>query len=181
VTHLLLVGLMGSGKSTAARRLGAAMQRRVVDLDTEVETAAGCSIPELFATEGEDGFRRRETEALTSALHEPDPLVIATGGGVVVRAENRARMRNTPGVRVVWLDASPEALVARVGRGSSTRPLLADDPEGVLRRLHAERHAWYGEVAHHRVATDGRSLDEVLAAITRFLNDECTARGDQHP
>lgn len=172
---------MGSGKSTVARRLGDTMRRRVVDLDTEVELAAGCSIPELFAAEGEAGFRRRESEALATALEASDPVIIATGGGVVVKDENRERLRHSAGIRVVWLDASPEALSVRVGRGSTKRPLLADDPLGVLRRLHAERSAWYAEVAHHRVDTDALSLDEVLDAVAGYCNDEDSPGGTKHP
>lgn len=172
---------MGSGKSTVARRLGEVTRYRVIDLDTEVELAAGCSIPELFATEGEGGFRHRESQALVTALEASDPVIIATGGGVVVREENRTQLRRAAGVRVVWLDASPEALLARVGRGSSTRPLLADDPLGVLRRLHDERAAWYAEVAHQRIDTNTLSLDEVLDAVTRWWNDEDRLEGVQNP
>lgn len=167
--HLVLVGLMGSGKTTVARRVADRTGRRVVDLDAQVEATVGCSIPDLFATRGEEAFRDCETEALQATLVAEDRTVIATGGGVVVRTVNRELLRRSSHATVIWLDATPEALLARLGRGSAGRPLLHDDPAGVLRRLHGERAAWYAEVADHRIDTVGCSLDEVTDAVVAML------------
>ncbi len=126
--HLFLVGMMGSGKSTVGRLCAAALDRPFVDLDAEVERLGGRSIADLFAAEGEDGFRRRESEALAGVAASGVPSVVACGGGVVLDAPNRGRLRSA-GV-VVWLDAPPPALAARLGRGEG-RPLLGAAPGGV--------------------------------------------------
>jgi shikimate kinase len=163
--HLVLVGLMGSGKSTVARLVARRTGRRVVDVDAEVERAAGCTIATLFATRGEPVFRRHETDALREALEAHDPCVIATGGGVVTQEINRSLLLDHPDVVVVWLDATPEQLLARVTTSTTVRPLLANDPLGVLRRLHEERRPWYAEVADHRVDAGGSTPDAVVEAI----------------
>ena len=112
VRHLVLVGLMGAGKTTVgqvcARRLG----RGFVDTDALVEAAAGATIPELFAAEGEAGFRARERTAIADAMASPEPLVIACGGGAMVDPENRRTVRH--GGVVIWLQAPPDVLAARV-------------------------------------------------------------------
>ncbi len=167
--HLALVGLMGAGKSTVGRRLARAWGRAFVDLDDAIVAVAGRPIPELFAAEGEAGFRDRETAALRSALAEPTPVVVATGGGVVLRDENRALL----GERsvVVWLDAEVEALAARVGDGVG-RPLLADAPAERLRALDIARRPFYERVADLRIDTSGLGVDEVVAAVVAGLAAE---------
>lgn len=164
--HLALVGLMGAGKSTVGRRLAAAWGRDFVDLDDAVVAAAGRSIPELFAAEGEDGFRDRESAALRAALAGSAPVVVATGGGVVLRDENRALLADE--AVVVWLDAEVGALAARVGDGTG-RPLLADGPEERLRSLDAARRPLYEAVADLRVDTSDLGTDEVVAAVEAGL------------
>jgi shikimate kinase len=168
--HLVLVGLMGSGKSSVARRVGQRLGWRVVDLDAVVEATAQCSIPELFSRRGEQAFRDLETDALTTALADVEPSVLATGGGVVVRDLNRDLLRGAHHAFVVWLDASPTALAARVAGTASTRPLLADDPLGTLSRLAEQRTALYAEVAHHRIDTDAVQLDDVVDAVVALVD-----------
>lgn len=146
--NIYLVGLMGAGKSSVARELARLLGREAADTDAEVVRAAGRSIPEIFAAEGEAGFRSREAAALALLAGRSD-LVIATGGGIVLRAENRERMRATG--RVFYLHAPAEELHRRVARGGIPgRPLLAGgDPLGTLRRLLAERDPLYRATAHH--------------------------------
>jgi len=177
--HLVLVGLMGSGKSTVARRLSQRLHHRMVDLDAVVEAQAGCTIAELFARRGEAAFRDMESQVLAAQLASPEPSVIATGGGAVVREGNRHALAEAPDVRVVWLDARPEDLVRRVGGSAATRPLLADDPRGVLERLDRERRPLYGEVADHRIDTAGRSLDEVVEAVDTWWRMQCRSGGEE--
>jgi len=152
----------GSGKSSVARRVARASGRRPVDVDAEIEREAGRPIPEIFATDGEAGFRDLETQVLRAVLESDEPAVIATGGGAVLRAENRAAMRSH-GV-VVWLRATPETLLARVGDGSS-RPLLAGDPLGNLARLAAERGDAYADAAHQVVDVDRLRFDEITRRV----------------
>lgn len=152
----------GSGKSSIGRRVARAAGLPFVDVDTEIELSAGRPIPDIFATDGETGFRDLETLVLRGILESPEPSVVATGGGAVLRAENRALMRAN-GV-VVWLRATPATLHARVGDGQS-RPLLAGDPLGNLTRLLDERGAAYAEAAHEIVDVDRLPFHEITARV----------------
>lgn len=163
-THLVLVGLSGSGKSTLAPLLRSRTGRSVVvDLDREVEERAGRTVAEIFAEEGETGFRQLESQALAEALAGP-PAVIATGGGVVLEVDNRRLLRGD--ATVVWLRASPGHLAQRLTDTSEARPLLDGDPEFALHRMATEREALYSEVADVVVDVEGvdpRSLADELA------------------
>lgn len=163
--HLVLVGLMGVGKSTVGRALAERLGRRFVDTDAVVEARAGRSVREIFAEEGEAAFRDLESDVLREVLAGDEPLVVAAAGGVVLREQNRVELGRRAG-RVVWLRADPALLVQRV-RAGGHRPLLDDDPEGTLRRLEAEREALYREVADAVVSVEGRSVHEVVEAVLR--------------
>jgi shikimate kinase len=144
--HVALVGLMGSGKTTAGRRAAKLLDRAFVDADEAFVPRYGRTVAELVAVDGETAFRDRETELLGELLAVESPLVLATGGGVVVREANRALLAG-PGVFVVYLHADPAFLASRT-RAKADRFLLAgDDPTSVLRRLDGERDALYREVA----------------------------------
>ena len=163
--HVVLVGMMGVGKSSLARRLGRSLHRPVFDTDTEIVSRTGRTIPEIFTTDGEPSFREMEVEVLADLLARPEPSVIAAAGGVVLRSENRAALRHAG--TVVWLRAPVDVLLTRVANGSH-RPALADDPEGSLRAMESDREALYAEVADLTVDTDRRFdaiHDEILAAI----------------
>jgi shikimate kinase len=147
--HVVLVGLMATGKTTIGRRLAKRLDRPFVDADAELEARSGLSVRELYAKEGEAGVRALESELLGELLDATEPHVIATGGGVVVSPENRERLKRS-GSFVVWLDADPEFLASRAA-GKTTRPLLDGDPVGTLRRLSSERAPWYAEVADVRI------------------------------
>ncbi|MEX1104586.1 MAG: shikimate kinase [Ilumatobacteraceae bacterium] len=163
--HLVLVGLMGVGKSTVARLLGLRLGRAVVDSDAVIEAATGRTVREIFEADGEEAFRTLETAALVDALASPEPLVIAAAGGVVLRDENRAALRAS-GAKVVWLSADAATLVERV-RGGEHRPALDGDPAGTLRRMQQAREPLYREVADVIVSADGRSVSDVVEAILR--------------
>lgn len=156
---------MGAGKSTVARVLGERLGRRVVDSDAVIEARTGRTVREIFETDGEPAFRTLETAALLDALDDPEPLVIAAAGGVVLREENRRALAR-PGVRVVWLAADPSVLVERV-RSGGHRPALDQDPAGTLRRMHETREPLYREVADLIVSVDGRTVNDVVEAILR--------------
>jgi shikimate kinase len=144
--NLYLVGMMGAGKSAVGRPLADALGYRFVDADTVLEGAAGRTIAEIFASDGEAEFRELETAVLAqiSGWHS---LVVATGGGVVTRPENWGHMRQ--GV-VVWLDAPADQLLARLSSDPTPRPLLqADDPGSRLQLLLAERQPLYAQADLH--------------------------------
>lgn len=163
--RLLLVGMMGAGKSTVARMAADRLGWDCADTDEEVARAAGMSVPELFAVRGEKFFRVEESRALRAVLARADPLVVSVGGGAVLDAANRALLRGT--ATVVWLRAALDTLAVRVGDGSG-RPLLAGgngDPHAALRRIDAERRALYLEVSAAAVDVD----DIEPAAVTDRL------------
>lgn len=164
--HLVLIGMMGVGKSTAGRLLAGRWSRPFFDTDEEVERRSGRSVEELFAAEGEAGFRRREADVLAELLAAERPAVLACGGGAVTGAGNRARLgrRST----VVWLTAPVDVLALRVGDGA-TRPLLGEDPVAALAALMDERRPLYEEVADHVVDTADRSPETVAARIERAV------------
>ncbi|HLU41079.1 MAG TPA: shikimate kinase [Microthrixaceae bacterium] len=162
--HVALVGLSGSGKSTLAPLLASRTGRALsIDLDRVVEEMAGRTVAEIFAEEGETGFRALESQALAEALAGP-PAVIATGGGVVLERENRRLLRDH--AEVVWLRATPAHLAERLQDTSEARPLLDGDAEFALHRMATEREALYSEVADLVVDVDGvdpRTLVDELA------------------
>ena len=163
---LVLVGMMGSGKSNVGKKLARRLEIPFVDSDTEIVERAGQSIPELFATQGEAAFRQREAAMITELLERSPRLIIATGGGAVLDPATRARLRS--GATVVWLRATAGPLAQRIKRDGS-RPLLADDPDGAVRRLVAEREPLYREVADHVIDVDHLErkvvTERVLAAL----------------
>lgn len=143
--HIVLVGLMGSGKTTVGKKLARLVGRHFVDADVELEARTGRSVADWF-TDGEDAFRQAEADLVAALLAEPAPLVIGAGGGVVVRPETRARLSG-PAVAVVYLHGEPAFLASRA-QAKPHRPLLADaDPVEVFERLYAERDGWYRDVA----------------------------------
>lgn len=169
--ELVVVGLPGSGKTAVGRRVAARHGATFVDLDEQIEREAGARIPEMFASEGEAGFRRRERAAIES-LGPPDEdpaltRVIAPGGGAIVDPRNRWRLFR--GRRTVWLDVRPEVVAQRLRRSPNVRPLMAGrDPLGTIRELGAGRARFYaaatrvGGVAE--MASVIANVEELLAA-----------------
>jgi len=161
--HLVLVGLMGAGKSSVGRRCAELLGRPFVDTDELVVAMAGIPFDDLWAAEGESGFRARERAAVADATASPVPLVIACGGGAVLDPDNRRALRARG--FVVWLAASPTVLASRLA-GDDSRPLLAGgDRATTLTRLADSRAAAYEAAADATVATDGRTVDAVAASV----------------
>jgi shikimate kinase len=163
--NLYLVGMMGSGKSTAGRHLAVLLGYRFLDADSSIEQVAGRSIPEVFASEGEAGFRQLEA-AVLNQIASWHSLVVATGGGVVTRPDNWGQLHQ--GV-VIWLDAPEELLLERLSSDPTPRPLLqADDPAARLAALLAERRPLYAQADLH-IVQDGRAADQVAVQILEAL------------
>ena len=139
---LVLVGLMGAGKTTVGRRLAAALNLPFADADHEIETAAGCSISEIFEKHGEAAFRDGERRVIARLLDGP-VCVLSTGGGAFMDPETRQKIKETG--TSIWLRADLDLLMERVLR-RPTRPLLQqDDPRKVMERLMEERYPVYAE------------------------------------
>lgn len=163
---IVLVGLMGSGKSTIGRRLASRLGMRFADADDEIERAAGMTISEIFARFGEAHFRDGERRVIARLL-TGKPLVLATGGGAFMNDETRGLIK--AGSLSIWLDADIATLVERVGRRHH-RPLLKDrDPGEVLRELAAVRNPVYAE-AHLRVSSASSPHDHTVRAIMEALS-----------
>ncbi len=170
--NLYLVGMMGAGKSAVGRPLAEALGYRFVDADSVIAQTAGRSIPEIFASDGETGFRDLETAVLDSIAHWHS-LVVATGGGVVTRPRNWGHLQQ--GV-VIWLDAPQELLLARLVADSTPRPLLAQaDPAERLGALLAERRPLYGQadlsVEQLEEESPSQIVHKVLEALPAILRE----------
>jgi shikimate kinase len=171
--NIFLVGPMGSGKSAVGRHLARLFRLHFHDSDADIEAKTGVDIAFIFEKEGEAGFRLRESESL-ERLTRLDGVVVATGGGAVIRPENRRALaeRGT----VVYLETSIAQQLERTRHGRH-RPLLNDtDPQQKLAELMRDREALYAEIADLTVSTDGRRVQLVAEEIHRELH---RARGSQ--
>lgn len=166
---VVLVGMMGAGKSTIGRRLAGRLGLPFLDADTEIEAAAGMSIPDIFESRGEPDFRDGEARVIARLL-DSGPAVLATGGGSFMRKETRDRIREQ--AVSIWLKADADIIMRRVKRRSD-RPLLkTSDPEATVGRLISEREpvyqqadltVWSRDVPHEKI------VEECIEALHRLL------------
>ena len=162
---LYLIGMMGSGKTSAGRPLAERLGYGFVDADAVIEQAAGCSIPEIFQRDGEAEFRALEKQVLSS-ISQRHSLVVATGGGVVTQQENWGLLHS--GI-VIWLDVVQDQLLKRLQADKTMRPLLQTaDPEAALNDLLAERKALYAE-ADLTVVINDEPPEAVADGIVQLL------------
>ena len=165
---IVLVGLMGSGKTTVGKRIAQELGYSFVDSDDVVASAAGKTVREIFAQDGEAAFRKHESDVIRTVLtNETASVVLATGGGAVISSENRSLISEAAS-HVVWLDASVEDLVVRTKSGLA-RPLLDGDAAATLQSLSSQRSAWYDEVATVRIDTRGKSVTKVCSAVLEAI------------
>ena len=172
---IVLVGMMGAGKSTIGRRMAARLRLPFLDADIEIEAAAGMSIPDIFETHGEPHFRDGEARVIARLL-DNGPAVIATGGGAFMREETRARIRDR--AVSIWLKADADVIMKRVKRRAD-RPLLqTEDPAATVSRLLEAREPvyqtadltiWSRDVPHERI------VDECIDALRARLGADAAA------
>lgn len=166
---MILIGPMGSGKSTIGRQLAARLRVPFVDVDAFIEERANKPILQIFEEDGECVFRAMEGEAIAEICNSGSQQVIATGGGAVTRAPNCQRMQEHG--RVIWLDASPETLASRIA-GKSKRPLLNGmDPLLKSRELCRQRQPMYEQCAELRLNRDHLDVEKTVDAIMLFLSE----------
>lgn len=159
--NIVLVGFMGTGKTSTGRAVAARLGRAFIDMDAEIERRQGCTIPALFARAGEAHFRTLE-RALVRELAARRELVVAPGGGIVLNPDNLRDFAE--GGLVVCLRASPEMILARVG-GDANRPLLqVEDKLGRIRELLARRQPLYDAIPH-QLETDGLTPEQVAEDV----------------
>lgn len=168
--HLYLTGYRGSGKSSVGRAVARRLQRPWIDLDDEIESQSGRSIQEIFATDGEEGFRTLE-QAVLEAVSKRAPAVISLGGGAVLREANRKRIRNS-GVSI-WLQVDADTVLQRLHRDASTSrrrpPLTGLPPRQEIQTLLAKREPLYAEVASYQVDTTGRGVRAITNRVLQAI------------
>ncbi len=157
---LYLVGFMGSGKSTVGRLVAEKLGVAFIDLDQSIEKLSGLTISEIFSKEGEAGFRKRETQVL---LQTPASGIIATGGGIITKPQNREFLARMP---VVYLKTSLLEIENRLIKAPGSRPLLNED----LKKLLAQREPLYMEVAKHVINTDEKTPTEVAREVILWIS-----------
>lgn len=167
---IVLVGMMGAGKTTVGRELAKRLGRRFVDSDHEIVERTGVAIPVIFDVEGEDGFRKRET-MVVDELSGDAGIVLATGGGVVLRPENRDILHSR--CCVVYLDVPVQTLYERT-RHDKNRPLLqVENPRAKIESLYKARDPLYRQVAHVVVSGGRGSAKSMLRKIEKALQEQC--------
>jgi shikimate kinase len=163
VRHVVFCGTAGSGKTTVGALVARALGRRFVDIDRAVERAAGASVAEIFARDGEGAFRARERAAIAHALDAPEPAVISLGGGAL---EDDATFAAARRQTLVWLKATVPTLATRLS-GNGDRPLLAGDPLAKLHALAAEREPRYRQA--HVIVDASLAPKGVAASVLEAL------------
>ena len=166
--NIILIGPMGSGKTSTGRMLAKEMGYAFADTDEEVTKRTGVSIAYIFDVEGEEGFRKRECLALKECLNDNNK-VLSTGGGIVLSKENRDLLQDRG--TVVYLQTSIRSQVKRTA-STNNRPLLQNnDPEETLEKLMLTRAPLYEEIADITIMTDNKSLQEMSKEIQRTINE----------
>ncbi|MCG8089605.1 MAG: shikimate kinase AroK [Candidatus Thiodiazotropha taylori] len=167
VQNLFLIGPMGAGKTTVGRQLAEHFRKEFIDSDLEIQRRTGVDIPTIFEFEGEEGFRQREQEVIDE-LTQRDEVVLATGGGAVIREQNRKAL-SSRGL-VIYLHCTVEQQFERTHRDKN-RPLLqTDDPMAKLKSLMAERDPLYRQTADLLISTEGRNTQAVVQDIRKQIN-----------
>ncbi|NLM52531.1 MAG: shikimate kinase [Firmicutes bacterium] len=164
--NVVLIGFMGTGKTEVGKLLAVALNRRLVDTDEQIEAAEGRTINEIFASDGEVYFRRKEAEVIADLCRQTG-LVLSTGGGCVINLENVRNLRENG--YVIWLDATIEELKRRLA-GDNKRPLLAKNKD--FTALYRQRAELYRQAAHVRIDTTGKSPLAVSEEIIAFLQKD---------
>ena len=166
--NIFLVGLMGAGKTTIGRLLAKRLKKTFIDTDHELELRTGVKIPLIFELEGEDGFREREA-ALISELTQRQDIILATGGGAILRTENRQALAQNG--TVIYLDAKVEDLWQRT-QHDKNRPLLqTNDPKAKLAELFAQRDPLYREIANIVITSGQQNVQHASREVERRLRE----------
>lgn len=167
MSNVILIGYMGCGKSTIGKRLSYAFRRPFLDTDKIIERKVNMTISKLFKEKGEACFRDMETDCIRELLKESGEYIIAAGGGLALREENRRLLKQLG--KVVYLRAAPETIYERLKK-DNTRPLLqGDNPEEKIRTMMAERAPVYEEAADVIVDVDQKCFDEIINEIGEVL------------
>lgn len=167
--NIVLIGFMGTGKSTVGMKLAERLKMEFIDLDREIEKVTGMSISQIFKRYGEIRFRSEES-LMAERLAKRENLVIATGGGIVLQQNNIETLRQNG--KIICLDANPEDIFARVNRKRGTRPLLKKNlTVADLKDMLAVRNPFY-QCADYRLNTSGKDLEAIVREIISIIKNE---------
>lgn len=167
--NIILTGFMGCGKTSVGIRLSYALRRTLIDTDKWIEKKQGKTVSEIFASEGEEAFRRMESECIRELIGTADGQIISTGGGLPVRKENR-RLLGELG-RVYYLKVTPECVYERL-KGDTTRPLLrGENPREKIRELLGAREAFYQEGADVIIEVSAKSFEDIITEIVEGMEE----------
>ena len=167
---IVLIGLMGSGKTTVGRALASRLNLVFRDSDEAVEKTAKTSVREIFENQGEEIFRKLESQALIDLCDARTSIVLAVAGGAIIAQSNRDLLQKNAQC-IVWLDAPTPTLISRTGRGKH-RPLLDGDPVGSLNKMRLDREPLYQQLATHHLVTQSLTIDEVVERIISLCSLE---------
>lgn len=166
--NVILIGFMGSGKTTVGLRLSYRLRRTVIDTDKEIEREEKRSISDIFAAEGEAYFRDKETACLKKLLKDAHNQIISVGGGLPIREENRVLLHELG--QVFYLQASAQTIYERL-KHDTTRPLLQGaDPQNKIKTLLDERDGYYMEAADVVINVDDKDFEKILSEIEQNVN-----------
>ncbi|GHT11118.1 shikimate kinase [Planctomycetales bacterium] len=167
---VILIGYRCTGKTSVARQLGEALNLPIMDSDAVIQQRTEKSIAEIFADSGENGFRDIEESVITEIVQRHEPMILSTGGGVILRQTNRQYLRSAG--KVIWLTATPETIIERLYadvQSRSLRPTLTTlPPLEEVKTLLAHRNPLYAETAHEIIATDSLTVSEIVKKIADF-------------
>ena len=170
---IVLIGLMGSGKTTVGRALASRLNLVFRDSDEAVEKTAKTSVREIFENQGEEIFRKLESQALIDLCDARSSIVLAVAGGAIIAQSNRDLLQKNAQC-IVWLDAPTPTLISRTGRGKH-RPLLDGDPVGSLNKMRLDREPLYQQLATHHLVTQSLTIDEVVERVISLCSLETGA------
>ena len=167
--NIILTGFMGCGKTSVGIRLSYVLRRTLIDTDKWIEKKQGKTVSEIFAKDGEEAFRRMESECIRELIGTADGQIISTGGGLPVRKENRKLLKELG--TVYYLKVTPECVYERL-KGDTARPLLqGENPREKIRELLEAREALYTEGADVTIEVSGKSFEEIIAGITEKMEE----------
>jgi shikimate kinase len=167
--NIILTGFMGCGKTSVGIRLSYTLRRTLIDTDKWIEKKQGKTVSEIFASEGEEAFRRMESECIRELIGTADGQVISTGGGLPVRKENRKLLKELG--TVYYLKATPECVYERL-KGDTTRPLLqGENPREKIRELLEAREAFYQEGADVVIEVSAKSFEDIITEIVEGMEE----------
>lgn len=167
--NIILTGFMGCGKTSVGIRLSYVLRRTLIDTDKWIEKKQGKTVSEIFAKDGEEAFRRMESECIRELIGTADGQVISTGGGLPVRKENRKLLKELG--TVYYLKATPECVYERL-KGDTTRPLLrGENPREKIRELLEAREAFYQEEADVVIEVSAKSFEDIITEIVEGMEE----------